>query len=62
MITLRKGVVAVAMVASTLTGGAIGATLIGGSANAQTTTTTPSSSSSSSTAATAAPSGKFTPN
>jgi hypothetical protein len=57
---VRKALIAVALVGSTLGGGALGAALVNTGASAATTTTTPSSSSSSSTAATpAAPSGTF---
>jgi hypothetical protein len=58
MSPIRKAVIAIAMVGSTLTGGAIGAALFaGGSANAATSTpsTTPA-------AAAAAPTGTFHPN
>jgi hypothetical protein len=60
---VRKAMIAVAMVGTTLTGGAIGAALFtGSSSNAATTTptTTPASSSSGSTSAT--PGGTFHPN
>jgi len=69
MTPLRKAVIAVAMVGSTLTGGAIGAALFSGSAvNAQTTSTTTAPSSSSTGSGTGsgtaapAPGGTFHPN
>ncbi|HSS08399.1 MAG TPA: hypothetical protein VLL25_00845 [Acidimicrobiales bacterium] len=68
MSPFRKAAIAVAMVGSTLTGGAIGAALFtGSSSNAATTsTTTPAASSGSSSsapsAASPAPSGTFHPN
>ncbi|HZN12719.1 MAG TPA: hypothetical protein VFB78_00490 [Acidimicrobiales bacterium] len=41
MISIRKAVTGAALVGSTLVGGALGASLIGGGASAQTATTTP---------------------
>ncbi len=60
---IRKGLIAVALVGSTLTGGALGAVLVNGSASAATTgssTTAPVDSSSSGSTANR-PSGRFTP-
>ncbi len=60
MSPIRKAVLAVAMVGSTLIGGGVGAALFAGNAaNAATTQTTTPSTGSSSSAATAAPSGTF---
>ena len=41
---IRKTVIGAALVGATLTGGAVGAALVNGAANAQTSTTTPTSS------------------
>ena len=57
---IRKGLIAAALVGSTLTGGALGAVLINGTANAASTTAPAASSSSGSTAT--PPNGRFTPN
>ena len=63
MSPLRKAVIAVTMVGSTLAGGAIGAALFAGStATAQTTTTTTAPAQSGSTAPNAAPGGTFQSN
>jgi hypothetical protein len=63
MTPFRKAAIGVAMVASTLTGGAVGAALFAGSsAHAATTTTTTVPGQSGSAAPTAAPGGTFHPN